>query len=102
MNEDDKTLALSIPLGVSCVCGTAHEGSICDKHQQIIAALATARREARAAAFSDALAAVPEVGVTFPNGNEEFISAPYFRDDVIKAIEAAANTEEGAGNASKT
>lgn len=81
-NEKDRALALSIPLGVSCVCDIAHAGSICDKHQRIAAALATVRKEEREAAFQDALNVVLK---TDWNAS---------RSNIIEALEAAALTEK--------
>lgn len=89
-NEKDRALALSIPLGVSCVCDIAHAGSICDKHQRIAAALATVRKEEREAVFKEAIEIVdrlvcdPEYDGNWRNGYG------HAQNDMQDALEQAA------------
>lgn len=75
-NEKDRELALSIPLGVSCVCDIAHAGSICDKHQRIAAALATVRAEEKEAAFKEAarIARAMAAGETNETGRQKALN----------------------------
>lgn len=59
-------------------------------HNKVADLITTVRKEARAAAFKEAIKAVPEC-------SGKFLTAGSFREGVIEAIEAAANDEEGAG-----
>lgn len=65
----------------------------------IKAVLTAVCKEARAAAFRDAGYAIRRCSLRSEKYPNRYISAAAFKNRVESAVEAAANTEEGAGNA---
>lgn len=93
-DEVDKALARQLIEGMfgkrgqSPIYGTA--GRLLEELQdKFAAALAQARKQT----WEKAIKAVPQVGVTFPEGYEEWIDAPSYREHVIAALESASKQE---------
>lgn len=60
-----------------------------EENNRLRVELTTANEEV----WDQAIAAIPEVGVTFPEGYEEWVDAPSYRESVVAALEAARANE---------
>lgn len=93
-NKDDKAIH-----GLLLEWGTL--GGVDGFRQRVVEYIATARKEARTAAFKDARRIAHRRIGLMTNGNESWLTAERVEelcDEINEHFEAAANSEEGAGN----